>query len=204
MRSLPRTAISLYVALAVHALALLAMVLGPPSQDSAGGAQGLSVRGAVLSAGERRLVEASLRVPPAPAGAGVALRVAHAGRLGSEPVAARVGQPDSGTRPQDRGATVGRIGGGGHDLYFSRLRAHLAGFSRELRRGLPPARSRVRVAITPDGWVEELALLESSGLPELDAEALDLVRRAAPLPPPPRRRTLRLIVPVEIVPPRPG
>lgn len=238
MMPLPRTAISLYVALAVHALVLLGMALRPPSQDSVGLGQGLSVRSASLSAGERRLVLGSAAEPEAKVMPADELRVltpsapaVEKHRLARErpamkpaptpspnpvrekPVPASpeirtapspalsVAAPREEPRPvESRIDTVEQVGGGGRELYFARLRAHLAGFRRELRPGLPPARSRVRMTITKDGWIEELALIESSGLQELDAEAMDLVRRAAPLPPPPQGRAARLIVPVEIVP----
>jgi protein TonB len=220
---LPRTAVSLYVALAVHALVLLAMALRPASQQSAGLGQGLSVRSASLSAGERRLVLGSAAEPETMAAPLEALRVrsppvraVETRRLarerpsaGSAPVpvhpkpapASPITQPRDAPRTSgSNGEAVGQVGGGGRDLYFARLRAHLAGFRRELRPGLPPARTRVRMTITKDGWIEELVLMESSGLPELDAEAMDIVRRAAPLPSPPEGRAVRLIVPVEIVP----
>ena len=227
MIPLPRTAISLYVALAVHALVLLAMALRPPSQQSAGLGQGLSVRSASLSAGERRLVLGSAAEPETMAAPLEArsvrsppVRAVETRRLARErpsakpsptsaPVPAHpkpapaspITQPREAPRtPGSNGEAVGQVGGGGRDLYFARLRAHLAGFRRELRPGLPPARTRVRMTITKDGWIEELVLMESSGLPELDAEAMDIVRRAAPLPSPPEGRAVRLIVPVEIVP----
>lgn len=200
MTPLRRTAISLYVALAVHALVLLAMALRPPSQHSSGPGEGLSVRGASLSAEQHRLVSGrpvATVVPPV--AAPERRRLARE----REAVQARPLARAPGTAPDEvaSGSAQRQVGGGGHDLYFARLRAHLAGFRRELRPGLPAARSHVRVAITPDGWIEELVLAESSGLPELDVEAMDLVRRAAPLPAPPGGRAVRLIVPVEIVPP---
>lgn len=218
MRPLPRTAISLYVALAVHALVLLAMVLRPPSQESSGIGQGLRVQGASLGAAERRvLAEAAGREavtiesdrPPAPAPTSPPPRQLLApstevgpSRRTTAPVAAASrpevpATPDAASHP----SAAAQNGGGGRDLYFARLRAHLAGFRRALRPGLPAARSRVLVAITADGWIEERVLLEPSGLPELDAEALDLFRRAAPLPAPPGGQALRLVVPVEILPP---
>ncbi|MGH8518057.1 MAG: hypothetical protein ACREUE_11415, partial [Panacagrimonas sp.] len=147
MMRLPRTAISLYVALAVHALVLLAMALGPPSQESAGRGQGLSVRSASLSLGERRLVmgpttevanvakapePVRATTPPAPV---VKSRRLARERPGIE--AATVASPTP-THPQWVAAPpppredpqaardvnpVDQMGGGGRDLYFARLRA---------------------------------------------------------------------------------
>lgn len=193
---LPRTAAALYIALAVHALVLLSLALGRPTQESSGSGQGLRVRGASLSAGELRLANGSPALPiessikPAPSRTARRLATGREADITAGPASEKAAN----SGPQEQ------TGGGGRDLYFARLRAHLAGFRRELRPGLPAASSRVRVAITRDGWIEELVLVESSGLPELDAEAMDLVRRAAPLPAPPRGRAVRLIVPVEIVP----
>ena len=205
MTPLPRTAISLYVALALHVLVLLAMALLPASQDSAGPGQGLSVRAASLSPAQRRWVGAeppaeNPSASPAPVPAAAPGSTASPRRLAPSRSEAKTAPAVAKTPEPAPVHAPAQTGGGGRDLYFARLRAHLAGYRRALRPGLPPARSLLRVAITRDGWVEDLALVESSGLAELDDEAMDLVRRAAPLPPPPGARTLRLIVPVEIVP----
>lgn len=219
MTPLPRTAVSLYVALALHALVLLAMALHPPSQDSSGAGQGLSVRGASLSVAQRRWVTGVPAESPRPSPAQPASTQPEPSRpIASTDGARRLAReraspgpthplPPAIAEPRSQAPAVApqaaAAGGGGRDLYFARLRAHLAGFRRELRAGLPAARSHVRVAVTRDGWIEDLVLVTSSGIPELDAEALDLVRRAAPLPAPPGGRAVRLIVPVEIVAPGP-
>jgi protein TonB len=175
------------------------------------------VRGAALSEAERRLVMGVTAPGPMESSAAAPMEnrkrlapqptpSAPKARVAPKPVRPQIARPQEAPKELAKAADPdvsnegpGQIGGGGQDLYFARLRAHLAGFRRELRPGLPPARSRVRVAITRDGWIEALELVGSSGVPELDAEAMDLLRRAAPLPPPPHGRGLRLIVPVEIV-----
>lgn len=205
MTPLPRTAIALYVALALHVLVLLATALLRPSQDSAGAGQGLSVRTAALSPAQRQLLGArpparSTPMPSGPVRAPASTSTAPPRRLAPSRGDAKAA-PALGKTPEPAAADApAQAGGGGRDLYFARLRAHLAGHRRALRPGLPATRSLLRVAITRDGRVEDLALVESSGLAELDEEAMDLVRRAAPLPAPPGARTVRLIVPVEIVP----
>lgn len=222
MRFAPRTAVSLYVALAVHGLLLLGLALSPPSQNPSGPGLGLSIPGAGLDAAERRLATAR---PPdrqpdeaEPAGdTSAAMSDAvdrSAPKMRVDPVSPQTGsrpaRAEKSSAPAQYANTdarvnhgddldgAGRVGGGGGPTYFARLRVHLAGFRRELPGGLPAATARVRVRVSPDGWISQLELLESSGLAALDAEALDLLRRAAPLPPPPPGRATRLIVPVSI------
>lgn len=156
----------------LHAALLWPLAQSPldASQDSPGRGQG---------AGDAaRRLELRLAVAPAaaPSGATAAAR--------AESVAAQA--------PQD-------AGGGGDDAerYFERLRAHLQRYRR------PPlvedaVRGTALVGFRVDGRgdVSQLRLERSAGHATLDAEALALVVRAAPLPPPPRRRALRLSVPV--------
>lgn len=201
MSALPRTAISLYVAVALHVLLVLAIALGRPSQESAGPGQGLSVRVASLSPVQRQLLGESAPIESVSAPAAVsATSPVAARRLAPAPGRAKADAPARQAPKPSAPEMPAHTGGGGRDHYFARLRAHLAGFRRALQPGLPPARSLLRVAITRDGWIEGLALVESSGIAALDAEAMDIVRRAAPLPAPPGARAVRLIVPVEIVP----
>lgn len=219
MRLAPRMAVSLYVALVLHALLLLGLALRPPSQNSAGPGLGLSVPGAGLSEAERWLATAPpaagrdpFTVPETEPAAGIAdprsrepIRAKTRKEISDE-LPKRPAQVADGEalRPQEKrsGLSVQRIaqagGGGSANSYYARLRAHLAGFRHELPAGLPAASARVRFRVSPDGWISELELVQGSGVASLDAEALDLFRRAAPLPPPPDARDLRLIVPVSI------
>ncbi|TXI85616.1 MAG: TonB family protein [Cupriavidus sp.] len=84
----------------------------------------------------------------------------------------------------------------GGDLFLARVRAHLARFRRELpqdirTRGVVELRFRLSVA----GVVSDARVARSSGDAALDAEALDLLARASPLPS--RGRDTALIVPIE-------
>jgi periplasmic protein TonB len=82
------------------------------------------------------------------------------------------------------------------------LVAHIEHF----KRYPPKARARgdqglARVAFTVDrdGWVRETRLVQSSGSPELDEEALAMLTRAQPLPRPPNRAPadeLSFVIPV--------
>jgi TonB family protein len=89
---------------------------------------------------------------------------------------------------------------GARETYFTRLRRHLQGFRQPLGvtdLALAAQPVSVQLGIRADGSLETLRLAGSSGDPALDAEALALVRRAAPLPPPPQ--AMRVIVPVSVV-----
>ena len=84
----------------------------------------------------------------------------------------------------------------GGDLYFARVRAHLAKFRRELPTSI---RTRgvveLRFKLSATGVVSEARVATSSGDAALDAEALSLLARASPLPS--RGRDTALIVPIE-------
>jgi len=68
---------------------------------------------------------------------------------------------------------------------LTRLSAHLAAMKRAdslaLRRGLS-GRVKIRLRVDADGAPQDLAVAVSSGSAPLDAEALEIARRAAPLP----------------------
>lgn len=87
-------------------------------------------------------------------------------------------------------------GTAGGDLFLARVREHLAKFRREL-----PAEIRtrgvveLRFRLSASGEVSAARIARSSGDAALDAEALSLLNRAAPLPS--RGRETELIVPVE-------
>jgi protein TonB len=80
------------------------------------------------------------------------------------------------------------------------------------RRFPPDARgqhgaAKVAFAIDRSGKVISETLVESTGSPQLDAEAIAMVKRAQPFPPPPaevRDDTLKFELPVVFISPRPG
>lgn len=89
-------------------------------------------------------------------------------------------------------------GGGGQGGYYARVRAHL----QRHRRPLPfePAQTATAVLqfrVDAAGAVSAVRLVRSAGDARLDQAALDLLRRAAPLPRPPDGRPLDLRVPFE-------
>lgn len=82
------------------------------------------------------------------------------------------------------------------DLFLAQVRAHLAKFRHELpesikTRGVVELRFKLSAA----GVVSDARVARSSGDTALDAEALDLLARASPLPS--RGRDTALIVPIE-------
>lgn len=105
------------------------------------------------------------------------------------------------TTPAPRGQAVRQQGGGGHDGYYARLRAHLQRFRR------PPAHPAgadaalhgtavVAFDVGANGQLSGIRLQHSAGDAALDAEALALAHRASPVPRPPQGVPLSLSVPV--------
>lgn len=89
-------------------------------------------------------------------------------------------------------------GGGGRDGYYARLRAHLQRHRRPVQAEAAGARTVVvRFRVDSRGGVSAIGVQRSSGDARLDAEALDLVRRSAPVPAPPRQAAVNLAVPIE-------
>lgn len=88
-------------------------------------------------------------------------------------------------------------GGGGQDSYYARLRVHLQRHRRPLlATGAARGTAVVTFRVGGNGAVSGLRLQRSAGNAALDAQALDLLRRAAPLPAPPQGRGLQLSVPI--------
>jgi TonB family protein len=87
----------------------------------------------------------------------------------------------------------GRPGG---DLFFAKVRAHLAQFRRELPAGAQhQGVVELRFKLSTAGAVTDARIAKSSGDAVLDNEALSLLARAAPLPS--RGWDTELIVPIE-------
>lgn len=157
------------LALLLHLLLYLLLRAADPLADPAS----QDSAGAARGAGEGRESVLELRFAPAAAPA-----AAGADRL-AEPAASR------------------EAGGGGQDSYYARLRVHLQRHRRALlATGAVRGTSVVTFRVGADGAVSGLRLQRSAGNAALDAEALDLLRRAAPLPVPPQGRGLQLSVPI--------
>src|SRR5215472_326251 len=87
-----------------------------------------------------------------------------------------------------RGAGEGAIGAGSGpgDDYLDRVRRHLQRFKRYPEAALKQKQEGVvtiSIRLARDGTVLDVAVVQSSGFPLLDAAALQMVRDAAPLPP---------------------
>lgn len=214
-----KTALSLYVAIAVHLLILLGLALGSGgwSQLPFGEGQGLGDGqpeqaaplasdkpvAAALPKPESQKIASSERITdkltlaskpvqltqPAP-------REAEAKPQTSVEIASSLASANAKSAP----ATVRGSGpsGGGRGGYLADLRRHLDRHRRSLPGVLASARSEVALTVAADGSLSALRLQKSSGIPALDQEALDLLRRAAPLPKPPDGLARELVVPVSV------
>lgn len=98
----------------------------------------------------------------------------------------------------DVAAAIQEAGGGGSGGYYAQVRAHLQRHRAAVRTQAADMRTAVvRFRVGADGAVSAVTLMRSSGDPDLDRAALDLLRRASPLPAPPQQRPLTLGVPIE-------
>lgn len=157
------------LAVLLHLLLYLLLWAADPLADPAS----QDSAGAARGAGEERTSVLELRFAnvAAPAAAG----------------AARVAEPMA---SQD-------AGGGGQDSYYARLRVHLQRHRRALlATGGARGTAVVTFRVVADGAVSGLRLRRSAGDAALDSEALDLLRRASPLPAPPLGQGLQLSVPI--------
>lgn len=206
-----RAVIALYVALALHALAGLVLLLLPGPQGGMGEGAGLGI-GLRLEGSDGVFAPPAPSPRPEPATRATVRRAtaANAPRRARPPTHAgpdessAIGEPaavDPAQSAESQSqAAPARGGGGGTDRYFERLRQHLYRFRRELPGELRAARATIGFTVSPRGELLDLRLVQSSGVSELDAEALDLMRRAVPLPGPPDGAAVQLVVPVEIEP----
>lgn len=183
-----RKAYSFAIAVLVHAI-LVVLIIGAAMIPRGNGGDGGEGVGLEFEAGDSEL--AVTPAPPAPA---PEPPPADAAAAPAEPPVAPV-------KMVSPSASRMQLLAGGHrdgDRYLARVRAHLARFRQEL----PPAiRSRgtvaVRFRLSATGIVTQARIDQSSGDAALDAEALQLLARASPLPS--RDTDTELIVPVEFL-----
>lgn len=106
-------------------------------------------------------------------------------------------------QPAKRAAAPQAASGGGSSVsparWQSRLMAHLERRKRYpsgARRAGKQGTAQVRFSIDANGNVGSVSLSRSSGVPELDAEVVALVRRASPVPAPPPGVNRTIVVPI--------
>lgn len=224
----PRAAMALYVALALHLLAALLIAIAPGPQRPPGPGQGMGlglqlsgvdgvlaqpvpVPEPLTTVANRAEGPNAVDRAPRPSAnakqpvASISAQTAHSeqmrspaseGGLARGVSERRAVRDESAGRPLNSGGSL--HGGGGSERYLARLRQHLHAFRLELSPGTAPGEAEVSFRVSAEGRLESLALLRSSGRAELDAEALDLLRRSQPLPPPPDARALELAVSIRI------
>lgn len=210
-----KTALSLYVAIAAHLLILLGLALGSggwsqlPFGDGRGIGDARPGQAAPLVSEADKPVAAA---PPKPEPHKIAdsemLTLASkpvtltrsAAREAAKPQAPVEAPASPDTHEKQAPATLRGSGpaGGGRGGYLADLRRHLDRHRRSLPGVLASARSEVAFTVAADGGVSALRLQKSSGVAALDQEALDLLRRAAPLPKPPDGLARELVVPVSV------
>jgi protein TonB len=84
-----------------------------------------------------------------------------------------------------------------NDSFYARLFSHLSRYKRPQQK---PGTVQLRFAMDRAGHVIAASVAQSSGVAELDAEALAMIQRAQPLPPIPSdmpQDRLELIIPIE-------
>lgn len=85
------------------------------------------------------------------------------------------------------------------DRWQLRLAAHLERRKRYPREAISRHQEgevHVRFFVAADGSVNQPELVQSSGVPELDAEVVELVQRASPVPKPPPEVNTLVVVPI--------
>lgn len=148
--------------------------------DSSWGASAMSGPGSGAGDGAVTLLDIRLDPPPAAIPAGPAPPEAAPRPLAKPPAAP---------------AAVATAGGGGRGGYLAQVRARLERARRTIDHAVT-GEVVLLFEVRPDGQVAEASLERGSGDPRLDTEALALLQRAGPLPPPPGGRTVQLSVPL--------
>ena len=217
----PRNAMSLYVAVAVHVVLFFLIGWLAPSQLPQGDQTGLRLSSAgstaveaLLDAIPNELLNRQQTVatpagdaPEAPPNAeGPDIDAVY--QLQQEPsprqeeLAPPQPEPETpvtasqDTMPESLIESKSWRGGGGMNTYFARLRQHLADHRMAMPSAWQGAETLIGFELQADGWVSKLRVVESSGIPEMDAAAFALLDRALPLPRPPKSVLGPLLVPI--------
>lgn len=214
MTRTPRTAISLYVAVALHAVLLLALALQWSTQSSQKNAVGLRLDQPGLHAADRAYLKQwsnqSQRIEESRQLKGPEALVSPAARQRRAVVETSVASTSK--RPRRRNALLESEAAdaelvpapqildraAAQENYLGKLRSHLAQYRRELPIGLGNAQAMVSLELTRNGEVRDIYLARASGIALLDQEAIALILRAAPLPKPPVDHVGRLQIPISI------
>ncbi len=212
-----KAALSLYVAVAAHLLLLLLLALGGGLQLPQGTGLGLGSGGgdttesAVADARRDResdIIKLDDDASASPAVPTIVAQESDSASLAARPIVMTSPRMSATTPSQSssRAASVAGDGvsatsasaGGGSGGYLADLRRHLHRHRRSLPGVLDSAVAVVSFQVDARGQVSELRLQKSSGIPALDQESVELIRRAAPLPMPPQGQSRRLQVPVSV------
>ncbi len=204
--SAPRALASLYVAVALHAVFFLGLALAPAPQQT----QSMSVG---LMPDEGVGQDASDLIAALAAVKAELSHEAAAESPESQPSRPMLQLPESAAeasveQAEARYSDLNRLdgapekfslsGSGANQSYLANLRAHLAAHRRALPASLGSAETIVSFALSASGQASAIRIEESSGMPLLDAAAIELIERAEPLPLPPASLSGRLLVPLRI------
>ncbi len=170
---------ALLIALLLHGLLLVRL----PTSDLRSGAEGMSLTGQGADRmSQERVLDLRLSMPAV--ASGVSSAAPSAVPMTPQPVAGV-------------DAEVATASAAGRAHYYAQLRAHLQHYRRVPEDGAQlRGTAVVSFGVAADGTVSAVRLVQSAGHSSLDAEALTLLRRAAPVPKPPQGRAMRLSVPI--------
>lgn len=187
-----RAAVALYIAIVAHLLVVLVLLLGRYIHLPQGQGEGLeSGEGGDGRIDSAPSVDPSISLLPVPE---AVFAPAAAARMPTTAGERMETQARSTSASGKSGSKGGSSGG-----YLAQVRAHLNRYRQELPGvGGIAGQSQLGFRVEADGTVRDLRLVASSGNAAFDVEALALVARASPLPPPPGGRARELIVPVRL------
>lgn len=204
--SAPRALASLYVAVALHAVIFLGLALAPAPQQTQSMSVGLLPDEGV---GQDALdLIAALAAVKAEVGQEAAAEPPEAQLSRRMPQQPETAAETSVEQAEPRYSDLNRLegapenfslsGSGANQTYLANLRTHLAAHRRALPGLLGSAETIVSFVLSASGKASAIRIEESSGMPLLDAAAIELIQRAEPLPVPPASLRGRLLVPLRV------